>query len=43
MKKSTKKIEKIVTMSKKDFDLLTSLFPKLVALEQHLENVVHPK
>lgn len=32
-----------VTLSKKDFDLLTSMYPNISALKQHLEGVVHPK
>ena len=35
--------EETVTLSKKDFDLLTSIFPKLSGLKQQLEIVVHPK
>lgn len=32
-----------VTISKKDFDLLTSMYPNISSLKQHLENVIHPK
>ena len=32
-----------VTISKKDFDLLTSLYPDISGLKRHLENFVHPK
>lgn len=38
-----KNSEKTITISKKDFDLLTSVYPKISSLKQHLENAVHPK
>lgn len=43
MKKVKSVKKETVTLSKKDFDLLTSMYPKISALKSQLENVVHPR